>query len=487
MMLPALFTIVFYFFRSLSESFLMRNCLCVLLVVCCVVRVAEAQKNTAGTQMPDLKTLPDVTGQLQAQIDSAGGNLLLSMGKRYRITAPLIIDLSKHGAVKVTGAGGATLIMDGPGAAIRFVGSHEGTASPRSFKPATWNERMPIISDIEILGAHPEADGVELRQTVAPIVSRVSVRWCRHGIHLVDRNRNVIVADCHLYENSGVGLFLDNVNLHQINVTNTHVSYNRQGGIVVQNGNVRNLHITGCDIEGNMPGDETPTKTANILIELTEPADGRKGSVAEVSITGCTIQHSANYSPVPGKQAAPGAANIRLAGKASYPINSVTITGNILSDTTNNIVVRHSTDIAITANNFFAPGDKNLVVADSKRVVVTGNTFNPRQHVRPGTIEFQAADDCVLSGNTITRFATDKGGVILRGCSGMLLSALSLTDCGSGIVLTDTSDSTISSCRISRTASERSDVSVDATNKRITFVGNAFSGATTIADSAIQH
>ena len=374
---------------------------------------AWAQKNTAIQQIPELKSLPDVTQQLQAQIDSNHGNLQLIMGHPFRITAPLVIDLKKHGAVKISSAGGATLIMDGPGPAIRFVGTHQGTASPKSFKAATWNERMPIISDIEILGAHPEADGIELRQTVAPIVSRVSVRWCRHGIHLVDRNRNVIIADCHLYENSGVGIFLDNVNLHQINVTNAHVSYNRQGGIVVQNGNVRNLHIAGCDIEGNMPDDPTPTKTANVLIELTEVEDGRKGSVAEIAITGCTVQHSANYSSVPEKQAAPGAANIRLAGKASYPINSVTITGNVLSDTTTNVDVQHSTDVAITGNNFFAPGNENLTVGESKRVVVSGNTFNPRQHVRPGTIEFRNAHDCVFSSNSLHAFATESGGVIL--------------------------------------------------------------------------
>jgi len=77
------------------------------------------------------------------------------------------------------------------------------------------------------------------------------IRKCRHGVHLTGRNRNVIVSDSHVYENRGIGVFLDAVNLHQINVTGCHVSYCDGGGIVCRAGEVRNLQITGCDIESN--------------------------------------------------------------------------------------------------------------------------------------------------------------------------------------------------------------------------------------------
>ena len=83
-------------------------------------------------------------------------------------------------------------------------------------------------------------------------VTRVLVRQCLHGIHLTGRNRNVIISDCHVYQNRGVGVFLDHVNLHQINVTGCHVSYNDGGGDRrAWAGEVRNLHVTGCDIESN--------------------------------------------------------------------------------------------------------------------------------------------------------------------------------------------------------------------------------------------
>lgn len=455
-------------------------------IFCTLVAIANSFHSLASAadtldQIPNLKSLPDSTSVLQKAIDTRDGNLLLGKDEVLRITKPLVFDLAKHKAVAVRAAGGVTIVMDGPGPALRFVGSHKGTASPKSFQPATWNERMPIISGIEILGNHGEADGIELVQTVGAIVRDVSVRWCRHGIHLVNRNRNVLVSNCHLYENSGVGIYLDDVNLHQINVAISHISYNRQGGIVVRDGNVRNLQVTGCDIEGNMPADETPTKTANILIDVTGSPDTRAKSITEISITGCTIQHSANYGGDNNKTVAPGGANIRLAGKNIYPIDSVTISGNVLSDTTTNIDVEYAIDVSINANNFFAPKPANLRVANSKRVVVTGNTFNPRQFERPGTITFENCTDCVIANSTLHQFATTEGALILDRCSGFTLNGLNFSDCGSGILLKNTTDTTISSCRVTRTTSNSPDVSINDSNKNILLTGNAFSGLTKVA------
>lgn len=442
-----------------------------LLTGLCTTALAQ-DSALALQQIPDLKSLPDVTDQLQKQIADNRGNLTLRGRKLYRITRPLEFDLAKLGAIAIRAEGGATLLMDGPGPALRLIGTHEGTASPKSFKPATWNERMPLIDGIEILGVHEQADGIELVRCVAPTITRVSIRWCRHGIHLVNRNRNVVIAECHLYQNSGVGVFLDDVNLHQINVNDCHISYNVEGGIVVRDGNVRNLQVAGCDIEGNMPPDETPTQTANILIDLSHSEADRSKSVAEVSITGCTIQHAANYGGQDGRTIAEGGANIRLRGKSVYPIDSVTISGNVLSDTTTNIDINHALDVAINANNFFAPKPGNLTVRNAARVVVTGNTFNPRQFERPGTIHFKDCVDCLISGNTMRRFATTEGALILEQCRGCLISSNILTECDSGIVLRDCRDMTIASCRINDLAPGEQAISADEACRAVELFNN---------------
>jgi hypothetical protein len=373
---------------------------------------------SAGDQFPDLDSLPDATPDLQRQVDENGGNLELAPGV-YRLESTVVIDLAKHGSASVTAASGAvTLVMDGPGPALSLRGTHEGTASPNSFRSETWREAVPRIQGISVVGNHPESTGIELVQTVQPIVSETSVRWCRHGIVLAKRNRNVV---------------------------NSHISYNRGGGIVVRDGNVRNLQITGCDLEANMPGDETPTRAANIWLDVSGSQGDRKKSIAEVAITGCTIQHSANYGK--GETMAPGGANIRLSGKEIWPIDSVTISGNVMSDVTVGIEIDRSMDIAITGNTFFAPKPAFLTVTDSRRVVVNGNTFNPRQFERPGTIRFSRCRDCILANSTLHRFQTEDGAVVVEDCEGVSLLGLILTDCRSGIRIRGGSDILVENCQ----------------------------------------
>src|SRR5690606_9314080 len=117
-----------------------------------------------------------------------------------------------------------------------------------------------------------------------------------HAVHLVKRNRNVTLSECHLYNNRGIGVFLDRLNLHQINIANCHISYNSGGGVVSRQSEIRNLQIGTCDIEGNMGGaDSEPT--ANVLLDATG------SSLGEVAIVGCTIQHA---------HESPNSANIRV-------------------------------------------------------------------------------------------------------------------------------------------------------------------------------
>lgn len=456
-----------------------------LLFLACTVSCPSvfAQWSQTAKQV-DYQSLPDRSDELQDQLSQTDGQLTLE-SKLYRITKPLTVDLRRHGAARIAASRGSTIVMDGPGPALIVIGDHQGTASPDSFVPTTWNQRMPLIEGFEIVGAHPEADGIELRGTVGAIIQQVSVRWCRHGIRLADRNRNVIVSNCHLYENSQVGLYLDDVNLHQINVIGCHISYNAAGGVVVRDGNVRNLQISGCDIEGNMPSDQTPTRAANVWIDVSGSADDAGRSIAEISITGCTIQHAANYSGDEDKTVAPGGANIRLSGKAIYPIDSVAISGNVLSDTTHNIDIAHSMDVTIASNTFFAPKPDNLIVRNSRRVVVQGNTFNPRQFVRPGTIRFKDCSDCVLANSTLHRFATDQGAIVLDGCRGFNLSGLNLSECGSGIFLRDCSDVLVNGCRVAGTEGGP-DFVVEPSCRQIVLNGNVFRGETRIDSDAVD-
>ena len=88
----------------------------------------------------------DDTEALQHTLDAGDGVLRLNKGT-YRITKPLVLDLTKQGIGAVRGEGGTSrIIMAGAGPAIRVIGDHQGTASPVTVQAHTWkNERFPTI------------------------------------------------------------------------------------------------------------------------------------------------------------------------------------------------------------------------------------------------------------------------------------------------------------------------------------------------------
>lgn len=359
----------------------------------------------AQTDVKHLGALGDGTHDdapaLQKAIESGHSDLFFPKGV-YVLSAPLKFNLEQTGFASVSGNGTATLVMKGPGPAISFKGTHTGTAAPSTFKAHVWTtERTPMVNGIEIVGAHPEADGVEANGTMQLTLTRLVVREARHAVHLVRRNRNVLIADSHLYHNRGAGVLLDEVNLHQINITNCHISYNGGGGVVSHGGNVRNLQIGSSDIEGNHDADGPPT--ANVWLDSTG------GSIGEVSITGCTLQHT---------NKAPNSANIRIQGggldpslerregRATTREGNITIGNNVFSDVQINVEIRSARGVTLTGNTFWEGFQHDLLIEDSSHVVVSSNNFdrNPRYLVNG----FQNAES---------------NGLLLRNCSDTTLAS----------------------------------------------------------------
>jgi Periplasmic copper-binding protein (NosD) len=367
----------------------------------------------------------------------------------YRITEPIVVDLDKTGPVAIVAHGNATLLMDGPGPALRFVGTHAGTAAPKTVQPNVWaKQRTPTVSGLEIVGRHTDADGIEADGTFQLSLDRVVIRECRHGVHLVKRNRNVLISACHIYNNRGIGVFLDQVNLHQTNVVGSHISYCKQGGIVNIGGEVRNLHVTGCDIEGNMSPENKPT--ANILLDSTG------GSIAEVSITGCTIQHESPSAD---------SANVRILGEGVGGLKNVpgktreghvVITGNVFSDVKVNVDVQHARGVTITGNTFWMGYEHNLRVEHSEHVVVGPNDFqrNPRYDygnaaTTKNAILFRDCADCTLTGLHVHRVTGVAAAVTLERCNRFNVVGCTILDCdGIGLRLKDVTNSRVSDCLI---------------------------------------
>jgi hypothetical protein len=390
----------------------------------------------------------DDTAAIQRAIDEGSGQIRFPTGT-YRLTRPVVVNLDRVGFTALDGGGTARLVMDGPGPALRFVGTHEGTAAPESFKPAVWErQRTPQVSALEIVGAHPEACGIEADGTMQLTLSQVVVRKALHAIRLARRNRNVVIAECHLYENRGIGIFYDDVDLHQSNIVGCHISYNAGGGVVAKGGNVRNIHIGTCDIESNQGRDSAPT--ANVLIDCT----GSTYGTGEVAITGCTLQHN-NPSP--------DSANIRIIGRSlpsagGAPVRegNVTITGNVLSDVKVNVHLKDCRGVVVADNTFWQGYTHNLLIEDCSNIVLGPNNFdrNPRYDYgntqeANNPLVIRRCQDCTITGLHVTNVWRSAAGLAIEDCRRINLTNCTILDCdGGGLLLRNLSFSRISGCLI---------------------------------------
>ena len=329
----------------------------------------------------------DDTAALRHWIDQGGGLLELVPGK-YRITEPLTIDLARVGPVALTGAGGtARLVMAGPGPALRFVGTHQGTSSPHTIGAEVRDvERFPTIAGIEIIGAHPEADGIELARTLQATVRECLIHNVRHAIHLVDRNRNFLLTGCHLHDNSGIGVFFDRCNVHQMILSANHISFNRHAGIKSVGGDLHNLQITGNDIEYNH--DLEVAGSADIWFDCAG------GIASEITIASNTIQAVVS----------PGGANVRVTGGAKDPptfARLIAITGNVLGSQETNIELRHADRVTITGNTIYDGKKIALTAENVHHLALAGNTFawrNDAERNMTGGVRLERCTAATLNG-----------------------------------------------------------------------------------------
>lgn len=353
----------------------------------------------------------DDTDAIRKAIIHAKDGLLEFPKGSYRITETLEIDLAEVGTLGISGKGGsARIVMAGAGPALRIVGSHDkGSALPSSVKPVTWEkERMPKVTGVEIVGAHPEADGIALVNTFMPVLTGVLIRDVRYGIHLLSRNRNVLIDACHIYHARGVGIYLDDVNIHQMIVSDSHISYCQQGGIKVRGGEIRNFQITGNDIEYNC--DPEGEVSADIWVDCSQG-----GSVREGTIVGNTIQ--AIHSP--------DGANIRFTGVPGNAdkIGLWSISDNHIGNQAVNIHLDHCRGITVTGNTFMRGYDRHVKIVDSKNILINNNLFDHNddyytsQVDAPGGISIDRANHITLNDNIIdgTGYGneTDGGAVVI--------------------------------------------------------------------------
>ena len=378
----------------------------------------------------------DDSAIISRAISEIDGFLFFPRGN-YLLTRPIEIELSSNGRMGIYGGGIAKLIMAGPGPAIHFVGTHKGTADPNTVNEVVWQkERMPIVKGLEIMGAHPEADGIALEYTMAASLSDLFIHRCRHGVHFIKRNRNPIISSCHIYHNNGCGVYFEGVNLHQVNIADSHISYNAGGGIKVFNSEIRNLQICGNDIEYNY--NLEAEKSADVWIDTQE------GSIREGAIVGNTIQASPS----------PGGANIRMVGQSkeiAHKVGLFSISGNLISSQNTNIHLKYSRGITISGNTFFSGHEHSIHAEYSSNIIVGPNIFDHNPDYSKDTLDgllFENCSGCTFSG---FHFADTKAEavVLLRDCSEVNMTGCQILNPQNiGVLLENGCNCRVSNCII---------------------------------------
>ncbi len=420
----------------------------------------------------------DDTEAIQHAVTQGDGLIELPRGN-YLIKSPIEVPLDAAGRTSVQGFGGtAKVIMAGAGPAFFFVGTHGGTADPNSVKPNVWSkQRLPSLLNVEIEGAHAQADGVRIEETFQATFEGVLLRHLRHGIHLTKRNRNVIISHCHMYRNTGVGVFMDGVNLHQININNNHISYCRLGGIRIERSEVRNLQITGNDIEyNNFRAHKTePTPTAEIWIDCTAP----KASVREGTIVSNTIQATP----------CPGGANVRLIGKREGETMGLwTIAGNLIGNQETNIHMTGCRGVAIDGNSIYTAYNHNILAEQCANVSLTGNNLDQYHNTSLGMhLRFNQCEGVLLSGNLINdqmggdsyqKAAPDRRGTVeFNGCRRVTLTGCQIANPRPvGVAVTDCERLSMTGCMISDSRKEermKAAVLIDGNTRHAMIHGNS--------------
>jgi len=320
----------------------------------------------------------------------------------YLITRTITIELDKLGRIGVVGLGGTPkIIMAGAGPAFHVVGTHGANAQPSAFKPEVWErQRMPTFMNLEIEGRHAEASGILIEGTMQSTFEGMLLRKLKHGIHVRNRARNVLISHCHIYDNTGIGVFFENLNLHQAIIIGSHISYCQRSGIKIVGSEIRNLHITGNDIEyNNVKGAGEPT--ADIWIDSTSD----KASVREATIASNTIQ--ATYSP--------GGANVRIVGhnpEKNHKAGLISISGNLIGSQETNVDLQACRGVVLSGNVIYSGHKRNLVVEGSRNIVLSGNCFDHNPDYEPNQLctGIRVADstDVVISGTVIQDSQTGK-------------------------------------------------------------------------------
>src|SRR5699024_7364728 len=234
---------------------------------------------------------------IQDAFDYADSDILVfEPNKIYVTDGTVTADVSKVRGIE--GQNSLIEIKDSDVDVLKYKGCKTtGSANPR--EPLnielSYTEMNPFIRDLRIGSSKGSyiGNGIVFDGTYGLRVDGCHLFNLRHGIKVVGLNRNFILSNNNIWNNSGYGVFWDNTNVHQQNLTGNHISYCLLA-LYLENSDMHNLQVIGNDIEGaNGPAYESPESLIHVHL------DESPYYFEAIHIVGNSLQdHGANVAPL---------------------------------------------------------------------------------------------------------------------------------------------------------------------------------------------
>ena len=328
-----------------------------------------------------------------AALPAAGGLILLLEGN-FTIEDTININTTMAERIQVSGLGDSTILHNinlGGAACINLSAGWTDTADhPDAGGSGDIGKIGWSISNMQIIGNPLSGDGIIAHQTMHLRVHHLTIRDNGgDGISCVTRNRNMIITNCNIWGNDGIGIDGYHCNFHQMLISNNHISYNYNGGIRQYStlaGDLENDDwcITGNVMEWN--GDDDAT---DYEIQLYKTRGGSS------IITGNEISSHTNSQHA-----------IYITGDSDEVTDKTIISGNFIEDSNSHCIYlnEYCKDITITGNTIDQSASQNwgIYVDNCEFFTICGNTIDD------GGIYIVDSNTFSITGNTIVN-ADDDG------------------------------------------------------------------------------
>ncbi|WP_391120086.1 hypothetical protein [Psychrobacillus sp. L3] len=270
------------------------------------------------------------------------GILRLESGKTYLISSTIKVDLTN---IKGIQANNAKILLNADFPAFYIKGNKtKGGAEPPS-NLGLEQEFSAVIEGLHVFSANHQGTALVLDGTFGVIISKSHFYNLKKGIEIINRNRNVIITENHLWDMAEYAIHYNNASLHQSIISNNHISYAKVA-LFFENGDVHNVQINSNDIEIGYSINNNTQSAIQVV------CDKLNTQFSQAQIVGNTIEdHFLAKGGIVNFYSKVFETPTKNSDQPPY-VGMIELVGNELSGSSKALVLENINDLSVNGNNF---------------------------------------------------------------------------------------------------------------------------------------